>query len=449
MKYAPLVSMLILVNCWCFTSCQHSKKIEHNQSKIVEPDFKQIPINWVGLWEKRVSKRDLMKSVIRQFEVENQHLKVNFKFKEELDREFNGYKYVIEDSLVSMIKSGNYAWDIFPVTRNTYKSVAKKLNDPEWGDKYLVNFDQYEWYHQSHIDHVFHVSSIRDGYGGIYAGPLISGRNYALWYNEETAKKLGLEIKQTGMTFDDFLGYCKTVYEYNQTATEKIIFMPDYKLNQQVKDIFNNLVLSELGSYNKQVPNLTKVEKAIQKSLKALEMLSAYNPVNTDVVIDKDFQHILNGQVLFEEKPSSWFNQCETEDAGKSVHLIPAELPIFEQSPFLYPGTYQSVWAVFKNAPHKDQAVELMRYFSTNDVAERWLSLTYNPTGLKVKLKSSDFGQNQIEIFNTYIDKKYGENLRMYDLGEVLYGDKKIVIEPQSVFKGEISAEKFYKKIKK
>ncbi len=415
---------------------------------IIEHDFDQTPINWVGLWEKRVGKRDLMKSVIRQFEIENQHLRVNFKFKEELDREFDGYKYVIEDSLISMIKSGNYAWDIFPITRNTYKNIAKKLNDPDWGAKYLVDFDQYEWYHQSHIDHVFHVSSIREGYGGIYAGPLISGRNYALWYNEETAKKIGIEIKQTGMTMDDFIGYCKAVYEYNQSSTDKITFMPDYKLNSQVTDIFNNLVLSEIGSqYN--VSNKDKVNKAIQKSLAAFEELSKYNPINAEVNIDKDFVYILNGQILFEEKPSSWFNQCETEDAQKSVHLIPAELPIFEQSPFLYPGTYQSVWAVFKAAPHKEEAVELMRYFSTNDVAERWLSTTFNPTGLKVKLKSSDFGQNKIETFNTYIEKKYGENLRMFDLGELLYGNSKVTIEPEAVFRGKTKADKFYQQIKK
>ncbi len=449
MRYYTLVSLVLVICALCFFSCKNTDNRGQDESKIVEHDFKQTPINWIGLWEKRASKRDLMKSVIRQFEIENQHLMVNYKFKEELDREFDGYKYVIEDSLISMIKTGNYAWDIFPITRNTYKNIARKLDDPYWGAKYLVNFDQYEWYHQSHIEHVFHVSSIRDGYGGIYAGPLISGRNYALWYNEKTAEKLGIEIKQTGMTFDDFLGYCKAVYEYNKTANEKIIFMPDYKLNQQVNDIFNNLVLSELGSYNNRVPNKTKVEKAIKKSLKALEDLSAYNPVNTEEVIDKDFAHILNGQVLFEEKPSSWYNQCETEDAKKAENLVPAEMPVFEQSPFYYPGTYQSVWAVFKDAPHKEEAVELMRYFSTNDVAERWLSLTYNPTGLKVKLKSSDFGQNKIETFNTYIDKKYGENLRMYDLGDVLFGNKDIVIEPQLVFKGEISAEKFYQQIKK
>jgi len=310
-----------------------------------------------------------------------------------------------------------------------------------------VDFDQYEWYHESHIDHVFKVSSIREDYGGIYAGPLISGRNYALWYNEETAKKIGVEIKQTGMTFDDFMGYCKAVYDYNQTATEKITFLPDYKSNSQVTDIFNNLVLSEVGSLN----NITreKVDNAIKKTLSALEDLSAYNPINTDVNIDKDFVYILNGQILFEEKPSSWYNQCESEDAEKSLHLVPAELPVFQDSPSFYPGTYQSVWAVFKNAPHKEQAVELMRYFSTNDVAERWLSLTYNPTGLKVKLKSSDFGQNKIETFNTYIEKKYGENLRMYDLGEVIYGKKKIKIEPESVLRGKMSAQKFYQQIKK
>ncbi len=346
----------------------------------------------------------------------------------------------------------NYFIDILRLKNRTevYKNIAKKLGDTEWGAKYLVDFNQYDWYHESHIEHVFHVSSIRDGYGGIYAGPLISGRNYALWYNEKTAEKLGIEIKQTGMTLDDFMGYCKAVYDYNQTAVEKITFMPDHKLNSQVTDIFNNLVLSELGSLDNILNQPQRVKEAIKKSLKAFEDLSNYNPVNTDVNVNKDFVYILNGQILFEEKPSSWYNQCETEDAEKALNLVPVEMPVFNnQSPSLYPGTFQSVWAVFKNAPHKEEAVELMRYFSTNDVAERWLSLTYNPTGLKVKLKSSDFGQNKIETFNTYIEKKYGENLRMFELGEVLYANKDIKIEPLSVFQGKMTADQFYKNLKK
>jgi len=132
MKYRMLVSMFLLMNLLCFYSCNNSQKEKHDESKIVDHDFEQTPINWVGLWETRESKRDLMLSVIRQFEIENQHLRVNFKFKEEMDREFDGYKYVIEDSLISMIQSGNYAWDIFPITRNTYINIAKKRNDPKW-----------------------------------------------------------------------------------------------------------------------------------------------------------------------------------------------------------------------------------------------------------------------------------------------------------------------------
>ncbi len=120
MRYYTLVCMLVFMNVLCFYSCKDSGDKQHDKSSVVEHDFNQTQINWIGLWEKRVSKRDLMKSVIRQFEVENQHLSVNFKFKEELDREFEGNKYIIEDSLISMIKSGDYAWDIFPITRNTY-----------------------------------------------------------------------------------------------------------------------------------------------------------------------------------------------------------------------------------------------------------------------------------------------------------------------------------------
>lgn len=429
-----------------FVSCSGKETIKQTVEDTSD-SIVQTPINWIGIWQKRESKRKLVQSVIRKFEVENQNYVVNFKFKEEIVEEYENNNQIVEDSIISMLKSGNYAWDIIVLTRNSYKVVADKLNDDEWGKKHLVNLEEFDWFRENHIDKVFEVEEYRDGYGGIFPGPIIEGHNYGLWYNIKTAKKLGLEIKQMGMTFDDFLGYCERVNEYNQTSSDTITFLPNRKTNSQVTDIFNSLVLSELEIVDNELPDPLKVKNALKKGLSALEQLSAHNPVNDSVDVDHEVRQSLNGQVLFTEKPSYWYNKCETEDKDKALNMIPAELPVFTKSAQFYPGTYQSVWAIFKNGTNKDAALDIMKYFTSNDVAERWLSTTFNPTGLKVKLKASDFGQNEIEKFNDYIDNKYGDNLKGFELGEILYGKKGIKIEPLKVLKGEITADEFYQTI--
>lgn len=442
-----IIAAISLFMVSLLVECEHDESDEGNVELALNEDFQQTPINCIAQWRKRKSKSDLVKSAVREFEVQHQNVYVNLKFKEAMIEEAESNKLVVEDSVVSMIKSGNYAWDIIVLTRNTYKVVANQLDDPLWGEKYLVNFEDYDWFRENHISNVFKIDQYRNDYGGILAGPLIAGEYYGLWYNEETARKIGITVKKMGMTFDDLLNYCKKVYTYNQEASEKISFLPVYKLNSQVTYIFNSLVLSELGELGDEKPDGELVKSAIKKGLEALEQLSKYYPVNPDVVTDHELKQSLNGQLLFALKPSYWYNKCETTDPQESLNLVPAELPVFQGSASVYPGTFQSSWGVFKNSPHRDAAVELIKFFTSNDVAERWLNTTYNPTGLRVKLKASDFGLNDIEKFNNYIEQKYGENIYLFDLGELIFHKQGIVMEPQKVLTGELSSSEYYESI--
>ncbi len=426
-------------------SCQNNDNKVNSAKFQTKENLKQTPIKWIGIWNNRESKKHLVSSATREYEIKHQNIEVNITYQEELCGGCKDPRPFIQDTIISMIKSGNYAWDIIPLTQKYYKEIARLLDDPDWSKKYLVNFEDFDWFRERHISRIFKVAQYKDDFGGIFGGPLIEGRNYGLWYNTELAKKLGITIKQTGMTYEDFLSYCKTVYTHNQNSEVQITFLPDRKLNSQVEMILNQLVLSELNITEGQLPDKKTAIAALLKGLDALEELSQYDAVNPELHVDKNFVYNLNEQVLFSVKASSWYNQCESEDLQKAKNMIPVELPVFNNSSQYYPGSYQSVWAVFKGAPHRDEAIDLLRYISSNDVAERWLSTTYNPTGLKVKLKATDFGANDIEKFNNYIDQKYGDNLKNYNLGELLFGQK-FDIEPYKIIEGKYSAKDYYNK---
>jgi hypothetical protein len=425
--------------------CQTKVETTDSSALIKGHDFNQTTIHMIGMWQNRESKKNLVNSAIREFELQHQDVRVKVKYLEEFCHDCPNAVVNLQDSILDMIVNKRFEYDVLSITARSYQGIAEKLNDPYWGKKYLVNFEEFDWFKESHIPQVFDVAQYRDDFGGILAGPLIEGRNYGMWYNAETAQKLGIDIKNTGMTFNDFLGYCQRVHEYNQTATNPITFMSARKVNEQIGDIFNQLVLSEVGELNGGLPDRQKALAAMKKGLKAIEQLAAYNAINTAIDTDADYIHSLNGTVLFTIQPSSWYNQCESEDKAKAMQLIPAEMPAFGNAASYYRGSFQSVWAVFKDSPQSHEAIELMKYVCSVDVAERWLSTTYNPTGVKVRLKASDFGQNDIEKFNSHIEQKYGDRLVNYDLGMLLFG-KKLRLMPTPVLNGSMSADEFFRK---
>jgi ABC-type glycerol-3-phosphate transport system substrate-binding protein len=438
-----LLALLLLLFC-----CSGNKQNNAIITSLDSVHQNQTQIKWICNWQNRESKRNLITSTVKEFEIQHQDVAVLIKYQEEFCGGCKNVGTLIQDTIVSMIQSGKYNWDIIPLTANGYKNIADKLDDKNWGQKYLVNFEDYPWFKESHISQVFEVPEYREDFGGIYAGPMIEGRYYGLWYNAESAKKIGISIKNIGMTFDDMLGYCQKVNEYNKTAkdSDKITFFSAYKAKDQVNDILNNLILSQFSDLNS-VPDKKTSLAAVYKSLKAIEELSKNSAINNSVKANVDFISSIQGKVLFTIQVSSWYNQCESEDKVKTLNLIPAQMPVFEKPGPIYHGSFQSVWAVFKNAPHKDQAVELMKYFCTNDVAERWLSTTYNPTGLKVKMKSSDFGQNDIEKFNYSIEHTYGENIKNFDIVKLLFGkENKEKFDATQILDGSVSADEFYKK---
>ncbi|NJK98203.1 MAG: hypothetical protein HC905_27770 [Bacteroidales bacterium] len=180
------------------------------------------------------------------------------------------------------------------------------------------------------------------------------------------------------------------------------------------------------------------------KGLQAFEELSVYRP--TELVHGVETITLLEEKSLFVILQTYGYNRWAKIDPAKSLNLIPVELPGLSKPTNVYPGYYQSVWGVFKNSPHAANAIKAMKFICTNDVAEQWLSLTKNPTGLRSRINSTDLAQSNIEKFITNLEKKYEKNIQNENLSKLLFGRKNqnVVIPFEAVLNGEISAEQCY-----
>ena len=82
--------------------------------------------------------------------------------------------------------------------------------------------------------------------------------------------------------------------------------------------------------------------------------------------------------------------------------MLPAELPVFKEVDF-YPGGYIPVWAVWKEAPHKKKAIELLKFWSGPRVAEKWTRYTMAPTGIRGNIATGEEGTHPIAVWEKRI----------------------------------------------
>jgi ABC-type glycerol-3-phosphate transport system substrate-binding protein len=444
---SPKKILFLILNLAFIAGCSSGN---HGNEQIQSKAKNQVQINWIANWFARESKKKIIVEAAKEFEFLNQEVKINIKFQEQLCNNCSDVLSAMQDSIAQMVISKHYNWDIITLTQKNYSEVGKLLNDPEWGKKYLVNFNEFDWFRESHKPIVFEVKQYRDDLGGIFAGPLIEGRYFSLWYNAELANKIGLHIKQIGMTFDDFAGYLKQTYEYNKTAGEKIQLFCDKSTLYPAPELLNSLVLSALGNVDTLKIDISKSLASLKRVFKACESISIYNLTDQSIKIEGKADGMLEGKALFGVNVSSYINNWEAIDKEKAKNMVPAELPIFEKPGMYFHGSYQSVWAVFKDAPNRDEAIKFMKFMCSQDIAEKWISNTKNPTAIKVRMNVSELSHDEISKFNSEIEKKYGNNIRNFNIARILFGTKtKITLDVSKILKGQISADEYYNEILK
>jgi len=415
-------------------------------------------INWIGHWKNEGKREQLVKEVANEFEFLNQDIKVNLKFPEEVYffSSANGESSDKEEVkfIAEQVTSSNPTWDIIRL-KDHYPRVAAYLNDPDWGKKYLVDFSEFPDFRDMHQPFVFD-KSYKDANGGITIGPYNEGFYYAVWYNKVLADKMGIKVKQFGMTPDDLISYVKQVYEYNKSHGTNII--PIFEESSWVISpiLVSTMFYSLVGDFNEIINpeyNPQKIEY-LRKVLKVFEEISKYDPLpknRENIMWSNTLNYLLEEKCLLYPQGSWMYTIWDGIDKEKLRNIIPAELPAFTENNEAYVGGYKACWAVPKNAPHKNEAIKLLKFWASSGVSEKWARYTKCPTAVKGNITTTTLGFDQFEDYQYYISNKYGLHMLNPVDNTYFFGvkNKNIPIPVMDILEKKQSADEVINNIKK
>jgi hypothetical protein len=111
---------------------------------------------------------------------------------------------------------------------------------------------------------------------------------------------------------------------------------------------------------------------------------------------------LLDDDALFIVGGTFMYSQYRGTDAARSVKMRPVENPALGPARVLV-GDYTPVFAVMKNSPRRDVAVDFLMSSATPKNAERWVRYTKNLTGVRGYL--SDATSRQVDAFGDVYEK--------------------------------------------
>lgn len=411
-KSAFFTPIILFAAIWSFSSCNNKSGDASNSEKSTSAQIErpeQIEIKMVGQWLGQADREKFIREFVREYNFLHQDKKISMVFYEDLVGSDRGGQALNQWS-AEQVMAEQSDFDLLMI--NNVNNIVP--DDPEWAEKYLVDFSEIEEFRENTVDGL--IEEYKERWGGIIPGPLIEGYYYALWCNLNVAEKVGIEVKQTGMTFEDFKGYLKAVHEYNQTASEEDRIYGIFEAGDwsTLVNVFNQLFLSVLDD-NEAYFSDELTEKKLQawhETLKLLEELAPYNPLQPDwqsLAWDDSYPKMLNDKYLFFSNATWMYNFWQAEENENLFNIMPTEYPTIKPVDY-YIGGYQIMWVVPKNAKHREEAIDILLAMNKPKVADKWGRYTKTSTGIKAQLTSSAMGGDHFENFITEIENKYGEN---------------------------------------
>lgn len=444
-KYA--IGIVIIAWLLIGNSCGKHNSVDNYYAQLHENED-QTSLRWLGQWYGEGKKELLVREMARDFMFLNQDIDVDLKFAyemAEIDSFADPFRHVA-DSIVSWVKENRWPFDIFVCDKWIYDDISRRLNDPHWGKKNLIDFQNEGWFKKAHKDYVLSNSEYTGNFGDIAPGAFIEGMWDLLFVSSNVEKKLGIKAKNYNMTIDDFIEYAKIVYRYNQSNSDKItLCATNY---QKLDMVLEQIVMSEIGnpvnvSTNDQLKALSIVYKKIE-ALSQYKPLEQYHQYATDRELKQD-------DALF-HLHATWATLFWRRNNPEGEKLMsPCEFPSMpNKAAYSYSGTYNAIFAIPKNAKKRNEAVRLMKYMSTVDIAEKWENYSKCPTGLESRMSLSEFGTDDFSNFSKQVSAKYNNRLDDYNLAEDLFGGKQshINFHLLDVAEGEMTASQAINSIK-
>jgi hypothetical protein len=290
----------------------------------------------MGQWKNQGKREKLVREFVREYGFLHQNLDIKLQFPEEVYLKSNGSSANME-WVAQTIKSEKSEWDI--VTINNESGTCKYTRDePDWAKKYLVDFSQYPEFKKNTLPELL-SDSVKNIWHGIIPGPFIEGYNYALWCNLNVARKVGIEVKQFDMTYDNLLSYVKAVYEYNlKNKNDQIAPFFEAGDWRTLDNIAHILFLSALSDDKEYLSDRVSERKldAWHKTLQSIEELSKYKPLCAQwdtMSWNNNRYRILDDQFLFFANGSWMYNWWQAYDPQKAKIIILADIKL----PGLFP----------------------------------------------------------------------------------------------------------------
>jgi hypothetical protein len=455
-----LIIIVSIVGFLLFRNNNSETKIKRTDILMLN-DREIKTINMQGHWKGEDMRENFVLETIKEFESRNPNLNLNLKW----NKEFPDGRSGAIKAIVDQIKSGKIDWDIIWLEPFYYQKIANELNDPDWGKKYLVDFEKVPGFKDSQKSFILSDPQFRNNMNGIISGPYIEGFYQPFFYNKELTDKMGITIKDKDMTFEDLLSYFKAVSEYNKNNGTNIPILydsGDYKggigYAPSTWNIFQSLFRSEISNIKdlEDVNPSTAKLIAMKKALKSIEELSKYKPLISgwkDLSWFDTRYYVLENKAVFTACGASWmFSHWHGIDANKTMKMVPVEMPVYQQVNH-YMGGYNPMFAVMKDSPSVKEATDMVMSFSTPNSAEKWIRYAKAPSGIKGNLSkagSTSVKLDQFDNFITYITDKYGGNVFDSKTVDYILGSKykdltlPFTIHLGSVMEGEITADQAY-----
>jgi len=367
------------------------------------------------------SRHRLIKEVEREFKLRNQEIELKLVFASQI---FKGWEEQNE-YIASMIKSGDYKYDIIEMEPNRYWAIGRLLKDPDWGEKYLVDFSVMDWFKERHQSFIYSNNLIRIKTSNIMTCPYLEGVYGTLWINTKVLAKIGGSLKQFNLTIKDIHDLINKLKIYNESAKDKIAFIDVERGYNSIFDLSRVLFLSAYFGETEKEGNMDAALKALKRVAEEFEYLQQQTHLSNPVMWgDISHKPIMNDKALMASFPTYAFIAWQSLDSADVLKIVPCELPIFEHNSKYYPGYYQGAFGVMKNSTNVENSIKLIKYLCSESVAERWLMYSKSPTGLKTRITSSEFDQNNYDRFYDYINKKYTNTIYDFDPMIIAFGAK-------------------------
>jgi ABC-type glycerol-3-phosphate transport system substrate-binding protein len=423
-----------------------------------------VQLNWIGHWKGEGRREDLVREVKREYEFLHPNVKINMVFNSDLEGDNPNRKVKAADAIVRMIETGEIDWDLVFLDAATYGLVTERLGDPSWPAEHLVDFSQVPGFPESQKDFIVEDSWYREKVGGILTGPFIESYLMNLWYNADVAERVGLDVKERGMTLNDLEEYAEALHRYNREHDSSTAFIQIGSWNR-LDFLFENMFKSLFNEFDAAVEKTFSEAKrrAFLVTLTAFEDLSRYQPIlpkdwKEVSALDINRKILLDDAALFIAGGTFMYNQFVTIDPEKSLKMRPVENPVIGGANGLI-GDYTPIYAVMSKSRNREAAISFLMSWAQPKVAEKWVRYTKNLTGTKGDLSEAVSGDLGIfgDTYETYImdmERKHG-GVRMMYMREPAYvfgGDSPVsVVELRArladILEGSLTARDYYEDV--